>query len=149
LKSLQTKHKNAALQVGKQFEGIPIVDSYKYLGVWINQKLSPDKHIEYLFGTKRNDKEGIQSKKGKISFLTICLSSCLNNISFDYRISLWTTFIRPLFLPLAALAPTLNQTDRNKIETKLRTSIKKFLKLPQNFKSEILHQIFPIDLNGW
>ncbi len=129
-------------------DGIPVVDSYKYLGVWIDNKLSPKKHIDYLFGVKGNE-EGLTAQRGKINFLVGTLGKCLQNVSFDYRANLWITFIRPLFLPLATLATILNNTEKEIIQTKLRISLRKFLGLPKNFSNDILCQIFPIDFCEW
>ena len=62
---------------------------------------------------------------------------------------MWITFVRPLFLPLAAMGPILTNTDRSCIQMKMRTSLKKFLKLPRNFSTEILNQVVPIDFLEW
>ena len=87
--------------------------------------------------------------KGKISFLCSSPAPCFKDISFEYRINLWVTFVRPLFLPLAAMGPILSKTDLSNIQVKMRTSLRKFLRLPRNFKSEILLQVFPIDFEEW
>ena len=121
----------------------------KYLGVWIDQKLSPQKHLNFLFGCKKRAEEGEPGKKGKISFLIDSLSPCFKDISFEYRINLWITFIRPLFLPLAAMGSILTTTERADIQAKLRIALRKFLRLPKNFKTEILGQVFPIDFTEW
>jgi len=136
---ISPKYQRCALEIGAMFQGIPVVDSYKYLGVWIDQKLTPRKHIEYLFGTKNG------KKKGKINFLTQCLSPSFKSISFDYGINLWLTFIKPLFLPLTTEASISTQTEKEEIQTKLRISLKKFLRLPKNFSTYILSQVFPLD----
>ena len=125
------------------------MDSYKYLGVWVDQKLSPQKHLDYLFGSKKKKGENEPGKKGKVGFLVNCLSPCFKDISFEYRVNLWVTFIRPLFLPLAAMGSILTATERSNIQTKMRISLRKFLKLPRNFKTEILSQVFPIDFSEW
>jgi len=36
------------LEVGKMFEGIPIVTEYKYLGMWVNQKLTLDPQMDHI-----------------------------------------------------------------------------------------------------
>jgi len=64
------KHRDSVMTIGTFFNGIPVVDIYKYLGVWLNQKLSPQKHLEYLFGVKGNKQENKEGKKGKINFLS-------------------------------------------------------------------------------
>ena len=37
----------------KVFKNYPVVDKYKYLGVWLNEKLNPEDHIE-AYGPKIN-----------------------------------------------------------------------------------------------
>jgi len=143
------KYKKSCLKVGKEFRGIPIVDKYKYLGVWIDQRLSPHSHSEYLFGSRDTQGDANKKMKGKISFLTSSLSPCFRNVSFDYGANLWITFVKPLFLPLAALGTALTPSEKNLIQTKLRVSLKKFLKLPKSFKTEILDQVYPIDFLEW
>ncbi len=142
------KYKKAALEVGSSVDGIPVVDSYKYLGVWLDQRLSPQRHIDYLFGVKKKEK-GKKGCKGKISFLVGALGQCFRNISFDYKANLWITFIRPLFLPLATLATIMTKSEKELVETKLRVSLRKFLGLPKHFRSDILLQVFPIDFCIW
>ena len=46
-----------------------MVSSYKYLGVWVDQKLSSQKHLDFLFGVKKKEEDGRLGKKGKINFL--------------------------------------------------------------------------------
>lgn len=73
------RYHKAALVVGKTFRGIPVVDTYKYLGVWLNQKLSSKKHLEYLFGVKKDILNGSEGKKGKINFLVASLGPCFRD----------------------------------------------------------------------
>ena len=140
------KYKTPGLTVGSSIEGIPIVEKYKYLGIWLDQFLSPLTHIEFLFGSQKKQDCKI---KGKINNLTRCLSPCLKNISFDYRVNLWITFIRPLFLPLAAMAVIINETLKDRIQALLRASLRKFIGLPKNFSVDILAQAFPLDFKEW
>ena len=105
--------------------------------------------ISSLFGYKEV-KEGLTSgKKGKISFLVRSLGPCFKDISFDYRVNLWVTFIRPLFLPLAAMGPILTAIELSAIQVKTRLSLRKFLKLPRNFRTDILDQVFPVNFADW
>jgi len=139
------KHRGSCLRVGSFFKGIPVVDRYKYLGVWLDQKLSPRAHLAYLFGSKDDGK----TRKGKVNFLASTLSPCYRNISFDYGLNLWITFVRPLFLPLTALGLITTSSEREMIQAKMRVSLKKFLKLPKTFRTEVLSQVYPIDFAKW
>ncbi len=108
------------MEVGSLIKGVPVIGSYKYLGVWIDQKLSPRKHLNFLFGVKKASSDDGQGKRGKVNYLVNSLGPCFKNISFDYRVNLWITFIRPLFLPLATLGTIMNGSDKT-VCTKLRT----------------------------
>jgi len=140
------KYKSPVFIVGSSFEGVPVVDRYKYLGVWLDQFLSPLAHLDYLFGSQKNQ-EG--ASRGRINNITRFLSPCIKNVSFDYRANLWITFIRPLFLPLAAMSAILTESHQERIQARLRGSLRKFIGLPKNFSIEILAQVFPLDFKEW
>ena len=70
----------------------------------------------------------------------------MKDISVDYKLNLWTVFIRPLLLPLINLSPFCTKTERKEIQAKIRISLKSFLKLPKHFKTSILNEIFPINI---
>ena len=142
------KYGDRSLEPGTMFEGLPVVVSYKYLGVWVDSKLSPQEHLNYLFCARKSKEDG-GKKIGKINSITKCLSPCFKNISHDYCTNLWITFIKPLFLPLSAFGPILTNSERISIEAKLRVSLKKFLRLPRNFSVDLLGQIFPINFLEW
>jgi len=63
--------------------GIPVERKYKYLGLWLNQKLTLDDQIEHI--------------KKKSKFIKVKLGPVLTNSSLGYRKNLWELFIRPLF----------------------------------------------------
>jgi len=117
--------------------------------VWISQKLSPKKHLDFLFGVKKSSSVDGEGKRGKVNYLVNSLGPCFKNISFNYRANLWITFIRPLFLPLATLGSIMTNSDKEAVCTKLKVSLKKFLKLPRNFRDDVLMQVVPIDFIRW
>ncbi len=140
------KYGKITLEVGSVFEGVPVVDSYKYLGLWLTQKLTAEKHLDYLFG-KKGAPEG--RAVGKINYLVSSLRPCLSNVSLDYRLNLWVVLVKPLFLPLAAMAWSMSRNDRETVQTKLRVSLKKFIGLPKNFRTDVLTKLFPLDYEEW
>ena len=142
------KYKAGSMRIGSHFRGIPVVEKYKYLGVWLDQKLSCRSHLEYLFGSNGH-KQHQKKVRGKVDFLINSLNPCFKDISVDYAINLWLTFVKPLFIPLTALSVLTSISEKELVQSKLRTSLKKFLKLPKNFKTEILFQIYPIDFIKW
>jgi len=134
------------MQVGSCFEGIPIVDEYKYLGLILDNRLSGAKHVNKLFGWK--DANGVKHK-GKIEFIKNNLCPLIRNISLDYRVNLWQTLIRPLFTPLALLGNFLCQTSKKELERKLKKSMKWFMGLVKSVPDDILFSLVSINFDEW
>ena len=134
------------MEIGAKFEGIPIVDEYRYLGMVIDGKLSGEKHIGKLFGWKRDDGKKC---KGNIEFIKCNLGPLIRNISLDYRANLWQTLIRPLFTPLALLGNFICESSKRDFERKLKKSLKWFLGLCKTVPDDILFsQWASIWMNG-
>ena len=117
------KQKNF-LQTGTKFEGIPVVSCYKYLGLWINAKLTTDAHLEQI------------SKKVEIQ--TLKLWPLLKNVSLDFRINLWTVYVRPLFEMVIGLYEEEGKSNRNKIESLIRKTFRKFTLLKKNVSKKVI-----------
>ena len=66
-----------------ELEGVPIVNKYKYFGLWMNQRLTLDD--QYLHIKKKSD------------FLRAKLYPMLTQSSLNYRENLWSMLMRPLF----------------------------------------------------
>jgi len=66
----------------KELFGIAVLTEYKYLGLWMDSKLTLSKQMSHV--------------RKKCHFIKMKLSPILSRISLDYRKNLWTTFIRPL-----------------------------------------------------
>ncbi len=75
--------KNPTLNIGEDFEGLPVVAYYKYLGMWVDSQLSLERQAQAI--AKKTD------------WMTIKLWHILQTASLTFRINLWTVFIRPLF----------------------------------------------------
>ena len=140
------KGASATMLVGRKFEGIPVVQEYKYLGLILDGKISGKRHLEKLFGYvdetgKRHD--------GKVDFLRRNLSPLIKNISIDYRINLWQILIRPLFIPLALLSSFLCESSLGLIEARLRKSIKWFLGLSRNTPNQVISTLVKVDFKEW
>ena len=125
------------LKLGSQFEGIPIVSEYKYLGLWLDKKLTMKPQLTHI--------------RRKSKFIRGKLAPILRNVSLDYRMNLWTVFIRPLFDQIASLYyAERNHTNPEKARTLLRTTFKDFTLLPRNTDGKIINKLmrYNIDLRA-
>jgi len=77
------------LLVGTTFEGIPVLKSYKYLGLYLDNKLSVRSQLQYI--------------EEKVRFISYKFYPLINTVTAGYRKNLWSTFIKPLFELLAIL----------------------------------------------
>jgi len=82
-------NQKSSLKLGSRLEEIPIVAEYKYLGLRLNKKLTMEPQLTHI------------RKKSK--FIRVRLAPTVKNLRLDYRMNLWTIFIRPLFDQLAGL----------------------------------------------
>ena len=113
------------LQVDSKFNNIPIVDTYKYLGVIFEQKLTHKSHLKWL--------------KSRFTFLSIKLSPILRQISLKYSYNLWQILIKLLLDPLSILgALETAKCHKDNIERLFRYSLKLFLKLGTTTPTETL-----------
>jgi len=104
------------LAVGSKFHDFPVISNYKYLGVYINQKLTPDTHINWL--------------KARFFYLHNRLYPVLAQVSVKYAHNLWQLLIKPLLDPLAILGSLETaQCWKEKVEALFRLSLKLFLPL--------------------
>ncbi len=122
------------LQIGECIEGIPVVQSYKYLGLFIDNKLTGDAHLRAM--------------NQKIGFLTTRLAPLLSKISTTYRVNLWKILIQPLFKPLLAIIGDNNQTRIKKVELQLKGSLKRFTRLSRNTKDEVVERLSRFDVTN-
>jgi len=120
------------LPINKLIEEIPVVNSYKYLGLRINQKLTMDDQIAYI-----NDKsEDLQRR----------LSPFLYNSDLDTKKNLWQVFIQPIcefLLPLYKYESTENR--KQDAERVIRKSFKSFLGLHRNTPNIITEKLMGYD----
>jgi hypothetical protein len=119
------------LSIGSTISGIPVVGSYKYLGLLVDGKLTIDGHLEHI------------AKKAE--FQALKLWPLLKNTSLDFRINLWTVLIRPLFEMLICLYETERKTNREKIENLIRKTFRKFTLLKNNIKKSTIHSLMRFD----
>ncbi len=101
----------------KEFEGIPICSKYKYLGTWLDNKLSVDMQISHI--------------KKKSGHILTKLYPYLVAASADARRDMWSTMVRPLF---GAVLPILDgdktKRAKNKVLALWRKTFKGIMLLP-------------------
>lgn len=115
------------LSAGNTFEGIRVVDKYRYLGTIVNNKLSTNDHLQQFNDSVKN--------------LAIRLFPILKQSSFSFRRHLWNVLARPLFEQLNLLSYNDNtDTGGLNIERAMKGSFKKFMLLQKSVKDEIIFE---------
>ena len=107
------RSRTTEIKTGETFRNYPIVDKYKYLGTWLDQKLKLDPQMQFI------DK--------KTNFMKHKLNPCLYNATLDARKNLWQVFVVPLFeftLPLYYYEESVSK--KHKLDQILRGSFKSF-----------------------
>ena len=140
------KRVKTTMQVGSKFEGIPVVEEYKYLGLLMDNKLSGENHARKLFGWR--DENG-KKHQGKIDFIKYNLNPLIRHISLEYKVNLWQTLIRPLFIPLAMLGNFMCESMRLDIERKLKKCLKMFIGLKKTVPDDVLFYMVKVNFNEW
>jgi len=121
--------------IQESISGIPIVKKYKYLGLWMNSKLTMDDQIDHILS--------------KSTFILHKLYPILEKVSLDYRTNLWRVFIEPLFL---FTFPLLGREDAEyritRLERVFKQTIKKFMLLKKTVPDRILNRLVDIDIKN-
>jgi hypothetical protein len=121
------------LNIGEEFEGIPVVACYKYLGMWVDQKLTMDIQLDHI--------------KEKSRWISCMLWPVLRRVSLEYCKNLWTILIRPLFEQVTMLYyAERSQSNKEKVEVAIRETFRNFTLLKKNTKKEILHDLMQFDI---
>ena len=111
----------------------PIVNQYKYLGTWLNQKLTVCTQLEHI--TKKAD------------FIRHRLSPTPYNASLDFRRNLWQVFVLPLY---EFISPVYHyeeaQSAREKVQLSLRRSFKDFTGLRKTVKTELINDLMAYNI---
>jgi len=115
------------LKINSLVEEIPVVDKYKYLGIWIDSKITIDPQIKHI-----ND---------KTNFLSFKLWPLLGNVSLDYRINLWNIMVRPLFEMLIMHYKEECETSKIKILGTIRKTFKQFTRLKKGVPNYVIEEI--------
>ena len=121
------------LPATKHILEIPICEEYKYLGTWLNTKLTCGPQINFI--------------KKKTGFLFVRLYSYLVQASADGRRDMFMTMVAPLFHAAHILLhsePSLAQ--RNNLEALWRITFKRFLLISKRTNSILINEMIGKDL---
>lgn len=108
-----------------EFEGIPICNKYKYLGTWLDNKLTVQNQISHI--------------KKKAGHVISRLYPYLKQASAEGRRDMWTTMIQPLF---GALFPIVDGDKTKKAQSQAlvlwRSTFKSMMLIPKRTNSQII-----------
>lgn len=120
------------LQINSEFEGIPIVTEYRYLGLIFNGKLTMKNQLEQI------DK--------KTNFQVSKLWPILKVASLEERINLWTLLIRPLFeMLIFPYYAERSFTNIKSVEILIRKTFKKFCLFKKNVDNPTIDNLMEFD----
>jgi len=127
---LEGKHRKQGVRLEwvparKTFEGIPICNKYKYLGSWLDNKLTSHTQINHI--------------KKKTNHILIRLYPYLKQASADGRRDMWITMIKPLF---GAIFPLLDGDKTKKTWNQVlilwKSSFKSMMLIPRRTPSDLV-----------
>lgn len=125
---IHRRKRTTQLTTGELFMNYPIVTEYKYLGTWLDQKLSLKAQIKHI--------------QKKTYFIRSRLSPTLYNASLDFRKNLWQIFVLPMYEFLTPLyAHEASITNKAKINGMLRKSFKSYSGLKKTVKTTLIEKL--------
>ena len=133
LEFINRRSKYTLLKTGDTHRDYPIVDEYKYLGTWLNQKLNLEPQIKFI--------------NKKINFMRHKLSPCLFNATLELRKNLWQVFVVPLFeftLPIFHYEDS--RSNKLNLERLLRSSFKNFTGLGKTVDTKLIEDLMGYNL---
>jgi hypothetical protein len=117
----------------KDICGVPIVAKYKYLGTYLDSKLTMNLQVETI--------------ERKSNFLFTKLYPYLSSATADARKDMWRTMVLPLFNALLILLHIEEaKTNSYKVLRLLIGTFKRFLMIPKNTSTELVYEMIGIDI---
>lgn len=117
-----------------EINGIPVVNKYKYLGTYLDSKLTMRTQVESI--------------KKKSNFLFVKLYPYLKNATADGRRDIWKTMVVPLFNAVFMLAMfDKSESEVKKINTELLGTFKRYLMIPKTTNSDIVWEMIGDDFD--
>ncbi len=130
--NIRKNDKTTKIVSGNVFLGYPIVEKYKYLGVWIDEKLDPETHVK-LYRPK------VRYLVNRFRLLP------KRSITPRFLIDLWTLVIRPVFDYAFCLAKMKNKTSERRYLTEELKSVKALMGLRTTTSSELVKNLIGYD----
>jgi len=84
----------------------------------------------------------------RVNVLSLKLWPALTNASRDFRINLWTVLVRPLFEMLTGLYINEEKTNKERIESVIRKSFKKFTLLKRNTSDKVIYAMMDFNFDA-
>ena len=131
---IHKKERVTTLKIGDTFMEYPIVNQYKYLGTWFNQKLTLDTQIQHILE--------------KTYFIRSRLSPTLYTASLDFRKNLWQIFVIPMYefmLPLCYHEES--STKKELVQRMLRKSFKSYTSIKKTVRTDLIHDLMGYDIS--
>jgi hypothetical protein len=136
-KMKMNKKKSGILLLNKKKEeplpeplnGIPYVETYKYLGVVMNSQFTIKDHIKKL--------------EKKINFICCKLYYVFKKNSIKFRINSFNVFIAPLFSQMNGLIYFMNKSEKTKYLGLWKLTLKRMIGLNRNVKNTIFNKFVP------
>ena len=117
----------------KEFEGIPIVSCYKYLGTYLDSNLKVETQLEFI--------------EEKSNHLFVRLYPYLSNATAGGRKDIWRTMICPLFNALLVLlAFEKSEAQHQKVLRLWHKTFKRFMMIPKSTNNELIDEMIGVDL---
>lgn len=132
-KEKEEGEENNWIPARKEIQGVPLVSKYKYLGTYLDSKLTL--------------KTQINSISKKSNFLFIKLYPYLAHATAEGRRDMWVTMVRPLFESIWAVfyeewaAVNIEEVNRVWIGT-----FKRFMMIPKTTETYLVNEMIGIDL---
>lgn len=117
----------------KKIKEVPVVKTYRYLGIHLNEEANMDEHLK-----KMNMKIGMI--KSKMFYI-------VKKNSIRFKRNTFEVFISPLFLQLAGLYIYLRTQDKNKIISLWKKSFKSFMGINSKSPNIVFETLKPMKLN--
>jgi len=117
----------------REFGGIPIVEKYKYMGTYLDSKLTPTEQLNYI--------------RKKSNWLCTKLYPYLANATAEGRRDMWTTMVYPLFYGVLVLMRAEESVSELSNTMRLWLStFKRFMLIPESTNTDLVLEMIGIDI---